>query len=183
MRRLALVLALASVLLPQHVGAQNEALARADEALRLFEQACLNNPFDMSEVPTWARANGFSEVGAPGQGKGALATFERRSSAGAITISLAQGHQCHVRVQSASSDRAVQLLRRLATQGQATEVGVSLQVDRLLSGAAQSRQVAYLLRFAARPGIGLLWGVIASPATAGSGAEVTFSTGVVKVDS
>ena len=183
MRRHALVLAVASVLASQHAGAQNEALARADEALLLFEQACLSNPFDMSQVPTWARANGFSEVGPTGRVKGALATFERRSSPGAIMISLAQGHQCHVQVQGASGDRAVELLRRLATQGQATDVGVSLQVDRLLPGAAHSRQVAYLLRFAAKPRIGLLWGVIASPASAAGGAEVTFSTGVVKVDS
>jgi hypothetical protein len=153
---------------------------RAVEASRLFDASCLRNPFDNSKVPQWASQNGFAVTSTPLL-RSAQQTFERRGADRTVWVAIATKQQCHVRVAEASASRALAELERLVQGGAQHNVQVTQHTNRKLPNAPEgARQVAYLLKFRGQ-GVGLLWQVMSFPDEKGTH-EVTFSTGVVRVE-
>lgn len=162
--------------------AGDPAVARTDDALRVFEQSCLRDPFDMSRVAPWAEANGFQSVPKAERPAGAMTAFRRATPTSTLTVWLGQQRQCHVEVEQASADRAIEGMQRLVQRWPPQTAGVSVHTDRRLPGGpAGSRQVAYMIKLSGTAPLGLMWGVIAVPTGNGT-AEVKFSTGAVRAD-
>jgi hypothetical protein len=153
---------------------------RAVEASRVFVASCLRHPFDNSKVSQWASQNGFSASSSPLL-RSAQQTFERKSADKKLWVAIAPKQQCHVRVAEASLSRALAELERLVQGAAQYNAQVTQHTNRKVPNAPEgARQVAYLLKFGGE-GVGLLWQVMSFPDEKGTH-EVTFSTGVVRVE-